>query len=114
MDDYRPGAEATTVSLSMSGYEAQFVLSGMAVMAAINGWTPDIAVLDINMPGMDGFSVARLLRQHGPTRHVTIVAFTAQDEFAVRAHGIAAGFDGYCKKGATPESLMYLLKQLAC
>jgi len=86
--------------------------AGGAVIHAINGWTPDIAVLDINMPDMDGFAVARQLRQHGQTWHIAIVAFTAQDEFAIRANGIAAGFDGYCQKGAGPDSLLYLLRQI--
>ncbi|MFC0403063.1 response regulator [Paraburkholderia rhizosphaerae] len=84
VDDYRPGAEAITASLYLSGYEAQFVLSGMAVIHAINGWTPDIAILDINMPGMDGFEVARQLRRHRQTQHIVIVAFTAQDEYVLR------------------------------
>ncbi|AET93515.1 MULTISPECIES: response regulator [Caballeronia] len=109
VDDHRPGAEAITASLSLSGYEAQFVLSGMAVIAAINGWTPDIAVLDINMPDMDGFAVERQLRQNRRTQHIVIVGFTAQDEFSIRANGIAAGFDVYCQKGAGPDSLLYLL-----
>jgi CheY-like chemotaxis protein len=77
----------------------------MAAIPAINGWTPDIAVLDINMPDMDGFAVARQLRQHRRTQHIVIVAFTAQDEFTIRANGIAAGFDGYCQKGAAPDAL---------
>jgi CheY-like chemotaxis protein len=86
--------EAITASRSLSGYEAQFVLSGMGVIPAINGWTPDIAILDINMPGMDGFAVARQLRQHERSQHIVIVAFTAQYESAIQADGIAAGFDG--------------------
>jgi two-component system, OmpR family, response regulator len=113
VDDYQPGAEAITASLSLSGYEAQYVLSGLAVIHAINGWTPEIAVLDINMPGMDGFAVARHLRQHGRTQHLIIVAFTAQDEVTIRTNGIAVGFDGYCQKGAAPDSLLFLFKQIA-
>ena len=113
VDDHKPGAEAITASLSLSGYEAQFVLSGLAVIHVITGWTPDIAILDINMPGMDGFEVARQLRRHRQTQHIVIVAFTAQDELTVRANGIAAGFDGYCQKGAAPDSLLHLLRQVA-
>ncbi|WP_246217179.1 response regulator [Paraburkholderia panacisoli] len=113
VDDYRPGAEAITASLSLSGYEVQFVLSGMAVAHVINGWTPDIAVVDINMPGVDGFEVARQLRQDEQTRHVVIVVFTAQDEFTIRAKGIAGGFDGYCQKGRASDLLLRLLEQIA-
>ncbi|BCQ28861.1 hypothetical protein NK8_70510 (plasmid) [Caballeronia sp. NK8] len=84
----------------------------MAVIAAINGWTPDIAVLDINMPDMDGFAVARQLRQNRRTQHIVIVGFTAKDEFSIHANGIAAGFDGYRQKDAGPDWLLYLLRQI--
>lgn len=113
VDDEQAGAEAIVASLSMSGYEVQFVLSGQAAMHVLAAWTPEIAVLDINMPGMDGFAVARQLRHDKRTQHIAIVAFTAQDEVAVRAAGIAAGFDGYCQKGAASDSLLRLLEQIA-
>jgi CheY-like chemotaxis protein len=96
-----------------SGYEVQFVLSGQAAMHLLAAWTPEIAVLDINMPGKDGFAVARQLRRDGRTQHVAIVALTAQDEFAIRLEGIAVGFDRYCQKGPAPDSLLRLLEQIA-
>jgi len=113
VDDEQPGAEAIVASLSIAGYDAQFVLSGQAAIHALDAWTPEIAILDINMPGMDGFAVARHMRRDGRTQHIVIVAFTAQDEFAIRTEGIAAGFDGYCQKGAVLDSLLRLLEQLA-
>lgn len=98
--------------LSMSGYDTQYVLNGRLVAAAVAACTPEIAVLDINMPGMDGFAVARQLRQDWRTRHIVIVAFTAQDEPAVRKDGISAGFDAYCQKGSAPDSLLRLFSQM--
>ncbi|WOD14362.1 response regulator transcription factor [Paraburkholderia kirstenboschensis] len=59
VDDYYDGAEAISMFLSLSGYETHFVVSGQEAARAVTDWTPDIALLDINMPGMDGFSVAR-------------------------------------------------------
>lgn len=113
VDDHKPSAEAITASRCISGYDAQFVLSGQAVIEALDAWTPEIAVLDINMPGMDGFAVAHKLRQDRRTRHIAIVALTAQDEVAVRADGIDAGFDGGCQKGSAPDSLLRLLQYIA-
>ena len=112
VDDYRDGAEAISVFLSLSGYDTQYVLSGPEVPGAVTAHLPEIALLDINMPGMDGFAVARQLRQDWRTRHIVIVAFTAQDEPAIRKDGIAAGFDGYCQKGGTPDSLLHLFNQM--
>jgi CheY-like chemotaxis protein len=59
VDDFQPGAEATTALLSMSGYDARFVVDGAAAFRLIIALVPDSVVLDINMPGMDGYAVAR-------------------------------------------------------
>lgn len=112
VDDEEAGAEALVASLSLAGYDTQFALTGRTVIRALNTWMPQIALVDINMPGMDGFAVARLLRQDGQMQHIVIVAFTAQDESTVRTEGIAAGFDGYCQKGAAPKLLLSLLEKI--
>ncbi|TKC91661.1 response regulator [Trinickia terrae] len=112
VDDYRPGAEALTAALSLAGYDAQCVLDGSAVLQTVAARMPDIVILDVNMPGMDGYAVARLLRQDVTTQHLVIVAFTAQDESTVRTNGVAAGFDAYCQKGAAPEPLLRLLEEI--
>jgi CheY-like chemotaxis protein len=113
VDDYYDGAEAISMFLSVSGYDTRFVLSGPEVAGAIAAWTPDVAILDINMPGMDGFGVARQLRQNSGTRDIVIVAFTAQDASTVWRSGVAAGFDGYCQKAGAPEALLHLLTQMS-
>lgn len=113
VDDYRDGAEAMAIFLSMSGYDTHFVLSGLEVADAITTCPPHIVLLDINMPAMDGFAVARQLRQDSKTRGIVIVAFTAQDELAIRTLGTAAGFDGYCQKGGSPEGLLNLFDEMA-
>jgi len=112
VDDYHDGAEAISMFLSLSGYETRFVLSGREVDGAIAGWTPDIALLDINMPGMDGFGVARQLRDNPRTQDILIIAFTAQDLSIVWRHAIAAGFDGYCQKAGAPDVLIHFLSQM--
>jgi CheY-like chemotaxis protein len=64
VDDNRPGAEAITASLTIAGHEARFVLDGPSALNTITAWIPEIAVLDINMPGMDGYALARRLPEH--------------------------------------------------
>lgn len=112
VDDYRPGAESLTTVLSLAGYDAQCVLDGSAALLAVAAQMPDIVVLDINMPGMDGYTVARILRHDVTAQHLVIVAFTAQDERTVRSDGVASGFDAYCQKGAAPGPLLRLLEQI--
>ncbi|WP_429299049.1 response regulator transcription factor [Paraburkholderia sp. GAS199] len=59
VDDFRDGVEAISLFLSLSGYNVQYVLSGLEVATAVIACPPEIALLDINMPRMDGFSVAQ-------------------------------------------------------
>lgn len=113
IDDDSKGAEATTASLSSSGYDTQFAVGATAALLAVAAWMPEIALLDINMPGMDGFALARELRRDTLTQHMVLLAYTACDEATVHANGIAAGFDGYCRKGTAPRSLLRLLGQMA-
>jgi CheY-like chemotaxis protein len=112
VDDYRPGAEALTAALSQAGYDARCALDGPAALLEVAAQMPDIVVLDINMPGMDGYTVARILRLDVSTEHLVIVAFTAQDEPVVRSNGVAAGFDAYCQKGAAPGPLLRLIEEV--
>ncbi|MBB5511257.1 response regulator [Paraburkholderia atlantica] len=113
IDDDEKGAEAIAAVLSASGYGTRFAVGVPAALAAMASWMPAIALLDINMPGTDGFGLARQLRRHGRTQHLVLLAFTAYDEVTVRAKGIAAGFDGYVQKGAAPDLLLKLLRQIA-
>ncbi|WGS54944.1 response regulator (plasmid) [Paraburkholderia sp. D15] len=113
VDDYRDGAEAIATFLSLSGYGTQFVVSGAEVATAVALETPQIALLDINMPGMDGFAVARLLRQTPQTRDAVIIAFTAQDEGTIVKPAISAGFDAYCQKAQSLHRLLLLLNEVS-
>lgn len=113
VDDYRPGAEAVPASLTAAGYAVRFVLDGPAALHTVRAWIPQFVLLDINMPGMDGYAVARRLREEVLTQHTVIVAFTALDEPTARLSGIDSGFDAYCQKGAAPGPLLRLLEMLA-
>ncbi|WP_074171329.1 response regulator [Caballeronia temeraria] len=112
VDDYRPGGEAITASLMIAGYEAVYMLDGASALNMIATWVPDIAVLDINMPQMDGYTLARHLRQNTATGHTVLIAFTALDESVARPAGVASGFDAYCQKGGAPDPLLRLLEKI--
>ena len=111
VDDYRDGAESISMLLTLAGYDVRFVLRGGEALDTAKNHAPSVALVDINMPVMDGFSVARQLRQDCQTEGILLIAYTALDESAVRGHGIAAGFDGYCQK-VGPDLLLRLLHRI--
>ncbi len=84
---------------------------GPSALNMIGAWGPDIAVLDINMPLMDGYALARHFRQNTATEHTVLIAFTALDELVARPAGVASGFDAYCQKGGAPDRLLRLLEK---
>ena len=67
---------------------------------------PDIILLDIQLPGMDGYAVARALRQIGALRHTPIVAVTSYAMPGDREKCFAAGCDGYVEKPISPETFV--------
>lgn len=113
VDDERAGGEATAASLATAGYDAHFAADGATALQMAATWRPDIAVLDINMPVMDGYKLAQRLTHDALTQQTLLVAFTALDEPVARSSGIASRFDAYCQKGGCPGVLLTLLRSLA-
>ncbi|MEC5409361.1 response regulator [Paraburkholderia sp. MPAMCS5] len=112
VDDNEASGLALTAALGEEAMDTRLATSGLEALECTRSRTPDVIVLDINMPHHDGFSTARVLRRVLSTRHAAIVAFTALDEREVRERGELAGFDGYCQKGQPPEELLTVIHTL--
>ncbi|MDR5763237.1 response regulator [Caballeronia sp. LZ035] len=112
VDDYEPGAEALAAVLHADGYQVRCVFSGRAALQLTQTWVPNIAVLDINMPEMNGLELAHRLRLRPVTSDIGIIAFTALDESAVRSGGVDTSFDGYCQKAGAPTTLLRLITRM--
>jgi CheY-like chemotaxis protein len=89
--------------------------SSKGALEALAGWTPDVAVLDIEMPGEDGFAVLRRLRAVAAERGVRIpaLALTAYGRPADRKRALAAGFDLHLAKPVDPAELVLAVASLA-
>jgi two-component system alkaline phosphatase synthesis response regulator PhoP len=89
--------------LEVAGYEVTAVGDGSAALATIRGDRPDLVVLDLGLPGIDGFDVARELRK---TSTVPIVMLTARGEESDRIIGLELGADDYLVKPFSPKELV--------
>jgi CheY-like chemotaxis protein len=113
VDDNEDAAEALATYLSYEGVETRAAFGCADALRCVKDWVPDVVVLDIMMPGRDGYETASALRSYLPTRSLGIVAFTSLDEDHVRETGSARhNFDGYCQKGTAPAVLLALLRRL--
>ncbi|MFL6198949.1 MAG: response regulator [Thermoanaerobaculia bacterium] len=97
--------------LGLWGYEPRLVPAGPAALAAVEEEMPDIVLLDLGLPGMDGFEVARRLRGRPGGHDVFIAAVTAYRGEEHQRQAREAGFDRYLMKPVDIDTLRQLLFQ---
>ena len=109
VDDNRDAAESMAQLLECWGYEVRVAGSGPAGLTAAAEYQPGVILLDIGMPGMDGYEVARRLRAATATREVVLVALTGYGQEQYWQLSREAGFDYHVVKPVEPEELKLLL-----
>ncbi|HLM92531.1 MAG TPA: response regulator [Gaiellaceae bacterium] len=87
-----------TLRLGLDGYEVIGAPDGERAVEEALERTPDLALIDVTMPKLDGYEVAERLRQHEPTSAIPIILLTARVQDSDVARGIEAGADDYVKK----------------
>jgi PAS domain S-box-containing protein len=109
-DDNRDAAESLATLLELDGHEVTIVHDGQAALAAVQTGHPDIALLDIGMPKLSGYEVARQVRQGSLGRSVTLVAVTGWGQESDKARALAAGFNHHFTKPIETERLNELIR----
>ena len=94
-----------TIRLERDGYEVVGVCDGESALEQAFGRTPDLALIDVSMPKLDGYEVTERLRQHEATRAIPIILLTARVQDADVARGVEAGADDYVKKPFSIDQL---------
>lgn len=104
--------ELLVVNLRMEGHETVTAVDGGEALAAVEARAPDVILLDMMMPGIDGWEVAGRLKGNERTRGIPIVALSARAMQADIERGTALGVDRYVTKPFDPIELMQLVEQL--
>ena len=91
--------------LERDGYEVLSAPDGEAALDLALARTPDLAVLDVMMPRLDGYEVTRRLREYGPTTSIPIILLTARVQEPDLERGFDAGADDYVTKPFSPQAL---------
>ena len=113
VDDNRDAAETMGMLLKVLGTNVHVANDGPAALAAIETYRPDVVLLDIGMPGMDGFEVARRIRENRNYDDVVLIALTGWGQTEDRDRTRAAGFDHHLVKPADITVLQSLLGTVA-
>ncbi|MGO8875090.1 MAG: response regulator transcription factor [Acidimicrobiales bacterium] len=107
VDDEEHITELIALGLSINGFEVVRLATGRQALAEIERRRPDLVVLDVMLPDLDGFEVARRLRQtEGAGTRVPIIFLTAKDATADKVQGLKLGVDDYVTKPFSIEELI--------
>jgi signal transduction histidine kinase/CheY-like chemotaxis protein len=112
VDDNRDAATSLAMLLRLEGHEVQTAHDGMSALELAKSYGPELILLDIGMPGMDGYEVARRIRQQPKLENVVLAALTGWGQEGDRQRTAEAGFDHHLVKPVEPAVLQKLVAQL--
>jgi CheY-like chemotaxis protein len=109
VDDLAASAETLKMLLEMEGFQVRIASEGKAALGVAREFHPDVVLLDIGLPGMNGFEVARGLRNQAESRDALLIALTGYGEAESRNRSAQAGFDFHMVKPADVNLLLTML-----
>jgi CheY-like chemotaxis protein len=109
VDDNRDAADSLTMILEALGAEVRVAYAGREALDTLAHYDAAVVVLDIGMPGMDGYEVAQAIRAQDQGRRCTLIALTGRGQEADRARAMQAGFEHHIVKPAEISRLQTLL-----
>ncbi len=111
VDDNVQNLKLARVVLAVEGYQVQTAGNAEEAMRVLESFAPRLILMDLQLPGMDGLQLTRLLRQDPAWRDVRIVALTAYAMKGDKEKALAAGCDGYITKPIDTERLPALVAE---
>ena len=113
VEDGDDAREMLHALLSLQGHEVRTAGTGAGALSVVAGFRPDVVLLDIGLPDVDGYEVARRMRALEATREARLVALTGYGQTDDEEAAYAAGFDLHITKPVEPQALERLLSELA-
>ena len=112
-DDDPDTVRTLRLLLEEEGHEVKTAADGPAALYAVRDFGADILLLDIGLPGMNGFEVAQKLRERYGSAKQTLIAITGRDSAADKSFARSTGFDHHLTKPYEPQQLIALIERLA-
>lgn len=112
IDDNRDANSTLSMLLEFSGHEVSSAYDGTSGLQLVRSFAPDVVLLDIGLPEIDGYEVARRLRQDSATKNAYIIALTGYGQASDLHEAHAAGFDAHLLKPAKVDDLLKLVTSL--
>jgi len=109
VDDNRDAAESLAMLLKLTGHETQIAYDGVEAVESAASFRPDVVLLDIGLPKLNGYEAARKIREQGWSQGIVLIALTGWDQKEDRQKAKEFGFDGHLVKPVDHAALMKLL-----
>src|ERR1700754_56025 len=112
VDDILSNVKLLEAKLTAEYFEVMTAFNGLECLSRMEQIVPDIVLLDVMMPGMDGFEVCRRIKSNPKTAHVPVVMVTALDQPSDRVTGLDAGADDFLTKPVDDSALFARVRSL--
>ncbi len=112
VDDILANVRLLEAKLTTEYFEVESAMNGLEALAAIPRFNPDIVLLDVMMPGIDGIEVCRRIKSDPNSQHIPVIMVTALDQPEDRVRGLEAGADDFITKPVNDGALFCRLKSL--
>ncbi|MDB4880136.1 MAG: diguanylate cyclase [Gemmatimonadetes bacterium] len=112
VDDERKNRQLLEVMLAGEDYELVLAESGEEALQEVARRRPDLVLLDVMMPGMNGYEVAAALKGDAGTRHIPLVILSALDDRNSRVHGLTSGAEEFLTKPVNRQELLLRVRNL--
>ena len=112
VDDNRDAADSLALLLGSDGYQVMVAYDGEMALGQVPAFRPQVVLLDLGLPGLDGYEVAELIRGHAELPPIRLIALTGHSQPEDRKRSKAAGFDAHLIKPVDPGTLRGLLAGL--
>jgi CheY-like chemotaxis protein len=113
VDDNQDAADSLAMMLALDGHEVRQTYAGAPALACLREFRPDVILLDIGLPGMDGYEVARRIREQPDGSSIRLIALTGYGQESDKSRTRAAGFDEHLVKPVELRNLHQALAGLA-
>ena len=112
VDDNEPNRDGLARRLARRGYGIELAADGMEAITVAHATMPDLILMDLGLPGIDGSEATHLLKAHGSTRHIPIIVLTAHATTDHRTEALGSGADDFDTKPVRFEQLLQKVESL--
>ena len=112
VDDYPEALKALKKVLEAENYNLARASDGFTALEAVKSQRPDLVLLDLMLPGIDGFEVCKQLKGDPLCRHVPVMLLSSKDELGVRIEGFETGAEDFIVKPVNPLELKSRIKMI--